>query len=104
MGRLHGGSYWVLCALADGDAHGYLIAQRIQVLAEDEVRVGTGTLYAAIERLLADGFIRLVKEEVFEGRNRRTYRITGTGRKAAIEETERRRTAIVRASTQLGLA
>jgi DNA-binding PadR family transcriptional regulator len=104
MARLRSAPYWVLCALAEGEAHGYLIAQRIRAAAGDEVGVGTGTLYAAIERLAGSGMVELAREEVVDGRNRRTYRITGKGLRAATEETERRAVTVVRAQRQLGLA
>jgi DNA-binding PadR family transcriptional regulator len=104
VSRLPSSSYWILCALAEGDSHGYVIAQRIKLLAEGEVRVGTGTLYAAIERLVAGGLIELVREEVVDGRNRRSYRLTGAGRTAATEETSLRASAVRRARRQLGVA
>jgi DNA-binding PadR family transcriptional regulator len=102
--RLRSGPYWVLCALAEGEAHGYLVSQRIKALARDEIGVGPGTLYAAIERLASTGMIELAREEVVEGRNRRSYRITDKGRAAAAMETEVRADAVSTARRQLGLA
>jgi DNA-binding PadR family transcriptional regulator len=104
MRRLRSGSYWVLCALAEGEAHGYVISQRIKALARDEVGVGPGTLYAAIERLASTGMIELAREEVIEGRNRRSYRITEKGRASAAMETELRAASVLTAQHQLGLA
>lgn len=104
MSRVAPASYWILCALADGEAHGYVIAQRIRELADGEVGVGTGTLYAAIERLRAAGLIELAAETRVEGRIRRSYRLTGSGKDVVVTETERRAAAVSRASRQLGLA
>ena len=94
----------MLCALAEGEAHGYVISQRIKALARDEVGVGPGTLYAALERLASTGMIELAREEVVEGRNRRSYRITEKGRASAAMETELRAASVSTAQHQLGLA
>lgn len=104
MRRLQGASYWILCALSQGEAHGYLIAQRVEQLALGEVGVGPGTLYAALERLVDAGAIELAGEEAVDGRNRRTYRITGTGRDAVSAETTRRASAVRRARLAIGTA
>jgi DNA-binding PadR family transcriptional regulator len=66
--------------------------------------VGTGTLCAAIERLAEADMIELAGEEVVDGRNRRRYRITGSGKEAVTVETGQRAEAIGRAQRQLGLA
>lgn len=95
--------YWILCALADGEAHGYAIAQKVGQLSDGATKVGPGTLYATLERLLADGLIEEAASEVVDGRHRRTYRLSGGGRRAVVEETGHRVAAVERARTALGL-
>lgn len=63
----------ILASLADGDKHGYAIMEDIQVFAG--IRLGPGTLYGAISRLEARGWIRAVKSEA----RRQPYRITAEG-------------------------
>lgn len=96
-------AYWILCALAGGEGHGYAVAQRVSVLSDDRVGIGPGTLYATLERLAGEGLIEQSRAEVVDGRNRRYYRLTGSGRRAVTDETERRSTAVTRARLALGL-
>lgn len=77
--------YQVLLALADGDKHGYAIMQEVD-------RMGPGTLYGAIKRLLKAGFIaeadaRPAPEA--DDQRRKYYRMTDLGRRVAVAETER---------------
>jgi DNA-binding PadR family transcriptional regulator len=64
----------VLASLADGDKHGYAVMSDIQQFAG--VTLGPGTLYGAITRLEARGFIRALATDD----RRRPYRLTATGR------------------------
>jgi DNA-binding PadR family transcriptional regulator len=73
-------AYLLLTALAERDGHGYALARRVRELSDGHVRVGPGTLYATLDRLLDAGLIGLVRDEVVDGRNRRVYSITGAGR------------------------
>ena len=64
----------VLSSLAEGDKHGYLIMQDVEVFAN--VRLGPGTLYGAITRLEERGWIAPVGPKD----RRQTYTITPSGR------------------------
>lgn len=97
-------AYWILCALAEGEAHGYAVAQRVDALSDGRVAVGPGTLYATLERLVGDGLIEEAGTGVVDGRNRRYYRLTGAGRSGVTDETERRASAVQRARLALGLS
>jgi len=79
--------FHVLLALVDGENHGYGILKAVEQRTDGAVRLGTGTLYGIIKRLLADGFIR----ESASGSTdrRRAYRLTTFGRKVALAEAER---------------
>jgi PadR family transcriptional regulator, regulatory protein PadR len=102
--KLNDSVYWILCALGEGEAHGYLIASRIRTLTAGATSVGPGTLYGTLERLVADGDIVLVGEEVVDGRNRRLYRLTNSGFGKVSDETRRRAAATDRARVALGMA
>jgi len=81
----------ILIALADEDRHGYGILLEIEKRTAG-VRLGTGTLYTAIKRLLAKGLIEETEERPapdLDDARRRYYRLTSAGRKAAREETGR---------------
>ena len=70
----------ILASLADGDKHGYAIIQDVQQFAG--IRLGAGTLYAAITRLEDLGWIRGLESED----RRKPYRITGLGRRSLEEQ------------------
>ena len=72
-------TYYLLASLLDGPLHGYAIIQRAAELSGDRVRLATGTLYTALDRLTAEGYVHLVREEVVNGRTRRYYGLTNSG-------------------------
>ena len=72
-------TYFVLASLLGGPLHGYAIIKRAEQLSGGRVRLATGTLYTALDRLTADGHVRLVSEETVGGRVRRTYGLTEGG-------------------------
>jgi DNA-binding PadR family transcriptional regulator len=53
------------------------------------VRLATGTLYAALDRLAAEGFVELVREEIVNGRVRRCYGLSSSGAGALRAEATR---------------
>ena len=76
FGRFSEPALLILISLADGPKHGYAITADIEEVAG--FRPGPGTLYGAIARLEARGFIKAL-----ESRGRRhPYRLTATGEKA----------------------
>jgi DNA-binding PadR family transcriptional regulator len=79
--------FHVLLALTDGDAHGYAIMKEVEARTGGEVRLGTGTLYGIVKRLLADGWIK--ESALGSDDRRRTYRLTPFGRRVALAEAER---------------
>jgi PadR family transcriptional regulator PadR len=82
-------TYFVLASLLDGPLHGYAIIQRTGELSGSRVRLATGTLYAALDRLTAEGHVELVREEVVNGRGRRSYGLTPPGAGALRAEAAR---------------
>jgi PadR family transcriptional regulator PadR len=75
-------AFFVLVSLLDGPLDGYAIIQLTAELSEGRVRLATGTLYAALDRLTAEGHVNLVREEVVNGRVRRSYGLTPRGASA----------------------
>lgn len=82
-------TYFVLAGLLDGPLHGYAIIQRAAELSGNRVRLATGTLYTALDRLAAEGHVRLVREEIVNGRARRSYGLTDSGTAALRAEAAR---------------
>lgn len=84
-------TFLILTALAGDSQHGYGIIRDVERISEQRVRLRPGTLYAALDRLCADGIIEADREEVLDGRLRRYYRLTPAGGNHLQEEAERRR-------------
>jgi len=82
-------TYFVLATLLAGPLHGYAIIKRAEELSNGRIRLATGTLYTALDRLTAEGFVHLVSEEVVAGRVRRSYGLTDEGSAALRAEAQR---------------
>lgn len=61
--------------------HGFAIAERIEQVSEDVLRVEEGSLYPALQRLLLEGWITGEWGRTAENRRARYYQITATGRR-----------------------
>jgi DNA-binding PadR family transcriptional regulator len=77
----------VLLALAAGARHGYAVAQEVEALTDGAVRMGPGTLYGSLQRMLAAGLIEETAGDA--DRARRYYRATPFGRRVLERELER---------------
>jgi PadR family transcriptional regulator PadR len=82
-------TFYVLAALLRGPLHGYAIMKRAEELSGGRVKLATGTLYTALDRLTAEGQVQLVSEERVGGRVRRTYGLTESGSAALRAEAMR---------------
>ncbi|MET9618290.1 PadR family transcriptional regulator [Kitasatospora indigofera] len=91
----------LLTALADAPRHGYALVQEIAAISGGRVRMRTGTLYGALDRLLQQGLIRVESEEVVDGRARRTYALADAGRTALAAEADRLRAVVAEADRRL---
>src|SRR5919205_1526758 len=76
----------VLQTLSLGSLHGYAIAQHIERLSNDVLRVEQGSLYPALERLQRAGYMTSKWGQSPTGRKARYYTITGSGRKQLGQE------------------
>jgi transcriptional regulator len=78
----------ILKTLSRGPNHGYGIAQDIERVSEDALRIGEGSLYPALQRLLIDNWARVEWGVSETGRKVRVYTITAAGRKQLAREIE----------------
>lgn len=96
-------SFHVLLVLAESEKHGYAIMREVERISDGAVRMGPGTLYGTIKRLLD---LRMIEESgerpdpdldpgVSDSR-RRYYRITGLGERVVTAEVRRLSTMIER--------
>ena len=96
----------ILMTLAEDDRHGYAIIQDVAQRTRGQVKLGPGTLYRSIQRMLEQGLIEETRERPaaeFDDERRRYYRITPFGKAAARAET-RRLAGLVRLARASGLA
>ena len=76
----------ILKTLSRGPNHGYGIAQHIQAVSADTLKIGEGSLYPALQRLLVNDWV-LAEWGVSEtNRKARIYKLTPAGRKRLAEE------------------
>ena len=78
----------ILKILALGPTHGWDITQRIQQISEDVLRVNQGSLYPALHRLEAHGWITAEWGESENNRRAKYYRLTAAGRRQLADERE----------------
>jgi PadR family transcriptional regulator, regulatory protein PadR len=78
----------VLRVLRSGDMHGWGIADRIQIVSKDVLSVGEGSLYPALYRLQARGWIESEWGQSDNNRRAKYYRLTKAGRKQLDVEQE----------------
>src|SRR5918912_1989151 len=76
----------ILRTLLAGPAHGHAIAKHIQRTSEDLLQVETGSLYPALHRLEAKGWVAASWELSDRGKRARYYRLTAHGRKQLASE------------------
>jgi DNA-binding PadR family transcriptional regulator len=82
----------ILLALADGEKHGYAIMMEVEANSLGEMKMGPGTLYGSIKRMLAAGLVEESGErpdEALDDQRRRYYRLTGIGRQVLQAEAKR---------------
>jgi DNA-binding PadR family transcriptional regulator len=92
----------ILLALSESDLHGYGIMQSVKRQSGGQYRLGPGTLYANLERLLASGLVGEAEKRVKGGDTRREYCLTRSGEQALRHEVRRMRQVVETARTRLG--
>jgi len=81
----------IMLALAGGERHGYAIAGEVDETTSGSIRMGPGTLYGSIQRMLAAALIEEVspKRARDDDERRRYYRLTAFGRRVLELELQR---------------
>lgn len=79
-------AFWILTSLTQGRRHGYAILRHVDEASGDPGALKTTTLYATIERLQARGLVIEDGDEIVDGRARRYYALTDTGRSRLEDE------------------
>jgi DNA-binding PadR family transcriptional regulator len=86
--------FHILLALADGEKHGYGIMREVSERTGGQMRMGPGTLYGSIKRMLEQGLIEETEarpDPELDDERRRYYRLTDFGQKLAVAEYRRLR-------------
>jgi len=84
--------FYLLLALAGGEKHGYELMKQVKQDSSGQVKMGTGTLYGSLKRMLTDGLIAEAGERpdpALDDERRRYYRLTERGRQALGAELRR---------------
>lgn len=84
--------FQILLALADEERHGYGIMQEVAERSSGKMRLGPGTLYGNIKKMMAAGLIEESDKPMAledDDPRRRYYRLTDQGQKAAVDEARR---------------
>lgn len=86
--------FHILLTLADGEMHGYAIMREVERSTGGKVRMGPGTLYGAVKKLLANAVIEEADgpgDNERDDERRRYYRLTGLGVRVLNSELSRLR-------------
>src|SRR5688500_10287635 len=82
----------ILLALREGEKHGYAIMRDVEAISGGAVKIGPGTMYGSIKRMLAAGLIEESEERPdpeMDDERRRYYRCSGLGASVCQAEVER---------------
>jgi DNA-binding PadR family transcriptional regulator len=79
----------ILLALSEGDLHGCGIMQLVRRPSAEQYKMGPGTLYDNLAKLLEQGLVSGIPGQQESGESRREYRLTAMGEKALREEVHR---------------
>ncbi len=69
--------FYILLALASQDRHGYDIMKQVEVDSLRKIKLGPGTLYGALKRMLEE---KLIMEIASDSVRRKYYRLTSKGK------------------------
>ena len=92
----------ILITLAPGEKHGYAIMRDVEDLSDGRMKMGPGTLYGSVKRMLKDGLIEETAERPdpeLDDQRRRYYRLTALGSQVRTAELERLEMLVRRAGS-----
>ena len=78
----------ILKTIANGPAHGWAIARRIQQVSGDVLQITQGSLYPALHRLEQQGWLKAEWITTETGRDAKAYALSAAGRKQLAKELE----------------
>lgn len=84
--------FHILLALSGGELHGYGIMKQVEIDSQGQVKMGAGTLYGSIKRMIDAGLIKESDKRIdpeMDDERRIYYQITDVGEKALSAELER---------------
>jgi DNA-binding PadR family transcriptional regulator len=87
--RLPPAALHILLALAGEDRHGYGIMREVERQSDGQYRLGPGTLYDNLQRLLDKGLVAEAAKAGDDDPRRRYYRLTNVGRQVVAAEIAR---------------
>lgn len=96
-------SLHVVLALLGGEKHGYALMQEVEQLSDGSVKMGPGTLYGTLNRLVVDGLIEETtasRKRSDDDERRRYYRLTADGERVAAAELARLQTLVQRVAAR----
>jgi DNA-binding PadR family transcriptional regulator len=91
----------ILLALASEDRHGYGIMQEVAKQTNDQYKLGPGTLYDNLQRLLDQGLVEEVNRRDKDDPRRRYYRLTSLGDRVLAAEIQRLESVFRKVKTHL---
>jgi DNA-binding PadR family transcriptional regulator len=89
--------FHILLALSSGERHGYGIMKQVERESQGKVKMGPGTLYGSVGRMIAAGLIResdTRPDPAMDDERRIYYAITGVGQQALSAELDRYREVV----------
>lgn len=99
-------TFHILLALRDQEKHGYAIMREVELLSDGLVKIGPGTMYGSIKRMLAEGLIEESDNRPdadSDDERRRYYRSTQLGEAVCQAEVERIAKLLQNASSKSGM-
>lgn len=84
--------FHILLALVDGEKHGYAIMKDVEAQTSGQIKMGPGTLYGSIKRMLVAGLINEIDGQLsakLGDKRRRYYRLTAQGQVVVAGESQR---------------
>ncbi len=83
--------FYILLSLATKERHGYDIMKQVENDSQHKIKLGSGTLYGAIKRMLEE---KLIVESSISHTRRKYYKLTGKGRGIFANELQRYNEAV----------
>jgi DNA-binding PadR family transcriptional regulator len=94
----------ILLALAGEDRHGYAIMQEVARHSGNQYKLGPGTMYENLDKLLARGLVKRVSSRMGDDPRRRYYRLTELGSRVLAADIERLKNVVREAKLRLPAA